>query len=41
MLVALGKDTLVRPLQDSNAPLPILVTLGKDTLVRLLQERNA
>ena len=37
MLVALGKDTLVRPLQGENAAPPMLVANGKDTLVRLLQ----
>ena len=41
MLVALGMDTLVRPLQESNALPPMLVALGKDTSVRTLQESNA
>ena len=37
ILVALGKDTLVRPLQEENAHSPMLVATGKDTLVRPLQ----
>ena len=44
MLVATGKDTLVRLLQPQNATSFILLALGKDTSVtsvRLLQEANA
>jgi hypothetical protein len=43
MLVTLsGIVTLVKLVQEENAPFPILVTLpGMVTLVRLVQSRNA
>ena len=41
MLVALGKDILVRPLQERNALLPMLIAAGNDTLVNSVQELNA
>lgn len=40
MIVALGMDTSVRPLQPTNALLPMLVATGKNTLVRPLQPWN-